>query len=325
VAPPRLTRGRLNAILLVVAAAWLVAAVRPRLFDADRTVRERHDVYFLPPPKQVATMSLGYRSAVADVLWAHVLVSQGLHTIERRRFDNLSRLYDVINELAPTWRTPYLYVDALFSFQAGGDRYEDAKKARAILERGAENRPLDAELWLNLGQYVAFIAAPSYIQDHHPEEAEQWRLDGARALARAAELAGDQSWIAWQAIGGTSILRKAGEQEASIRFLERALAVTEDEELREDLLLRLRQLAGEKLFVEQQQRARAFHQEVDDHLPFLTRAAALVVGPFPAPNRCAGPGHDLEPSCATSWRQWAERQQRAAREAAAGQADDGAR
>jgi hypothetical protein len=84
----RLEAVRVGAMVLVAAIA--IGAVRSSLFAAHKRVRERQDVYFLPPPSQLVTISLGYRAALADALWAHVLVSQGLHTFERRRFENLS-------------------------------------------------------------------------------------------------------------------------------------------------------------------------------------------------------------------------------------------
>ena len=78
---------RVSRVLLPIAIAIaLVGLVRQRLFNVEKKVKEKHDVYFLPPPKQVSLMSLGYKYALADVLWAHVLVSQGMHTFQKRRF-----------------------------------------------------------------------------------------------------------------------------------------------------------------------------------------------------------------------------------------------
>src|SRR5690242_5393116 len=94
----------LRTVGIVLVAALAVTLVRGRLFSVNRRVRETSDVYPLPPPRQVVMLSLGYRSALADLLWAHVLVSQGLHTEQRRRFDNLTRLLEAINELEPTYR-----------------------------------------------------------------------------------------------------------------------------------------------------------------------------------------------------------------------------
>lgn len=295
----------LGACLLL--AALVVGAVQPVLSERHQQVRVKHDVYFLPPPSQVATLSLGYKAALADALWAHVLVSQGLHTSEKRRFENLIRLYDVINELDPSWRMPYLLADALITFQGTTTPVSEVIKAREILERGVKHRPHDAEIWLNLGQFVAFVAPSSYLEDTHPELAATWRIEGARMLARAAELgAGSMSYVSWQAVGGAGILEKAGERDAAIRFVQRALAVTDDEELKEYLLQRLQHLVGERVLDEHRRREEAFLEAARRSAPFLSRQTILELGPPPAPWHCAGPGQHRQPRCAPSWRQWAE-------------------
>ena len=152
------------AAVLIGLAIITVSSVRRHLWATNKRIQNRHDVYFLPPPAQVERLSLGYKYALADVLWAHVLVSQGLHTFERRRFENLLRLYDTINLLDPKWRTPYLLADALITFQATTTPLNEVIKAREILERGVKNRPFDGEIWLNLGQFVSFVAPSSYIE-----------------------------------------------------------------------------------------------------------------------------------------------------------------
>ena len=297
--------GLLLLAVLLGSAIVLVSSVRRRLFDTHRKVKNQHDVYFLPPPDQVVIMSMGYRAALADILWAHVLVSQGLHTFEQRRFENLTRLYDAINELAPTWRTPYLLADALITFQAATTPLEEIVKAREILERGVEHRPNDAEIWLNLGQFVSFVAPASYIEDHDPEMAQRWRREGVAYLARAAELGAENSKISWQALGGANILVRSGERDAAIRFLKRTYAVTDDEELKQNILRRLQRLLAERDLERYQRRERAFKAAYATTLPFLSRDQALVLGPPPRPALCAG-GSDA-PECATTWRQWSER------------------
>jgi tetratricopeptide (TPR) repeat protein len=239
-------------------------------------------------------------------------VSQGLHMFQRRRFDNLNRLYDVINELDPTWRAPYLMADALITFQMGDLSYEDVVKARAILERGAKELPNDAEIWLNLGEFVAFVAPSTYLDEMRPEESKRWREEGARMLARAAELgAGDMSFVAWQAIGGAGILEKAGERDAAIRFLERTLAVTDDQELRDYVGEKLARLKGERAFEASKLLEAAFERRVREDLPFIGRATARLLGPAVDPAACAGTGHDDDPACASTWAEWTRRFERA--------------
>lgn len=315
-APSRLAASGLGVTAAIaLACALAVASVRASLFQANARVKETSDVYVLPPPEQVVTLSLGYRSALADLLWAHVLVSQGLHTIERRRFENLTLLLDAVNELDPTFREPYLLADALITFQNETPR-EEVLKARAIMELGVKNRPLDGELWLVLGQFVAFIAPGTYLTD--PEEQNRWRLEGAQMLARAAELGGDNSNIGWQAFGGAGILQRAGQIEASISFLRRTIAVTEDPELREKAEKQLAwmlakksaeidQLADAKKWQTDRRRYEAFQETWRRDLPFVTKSTLLLLGPPRDAAWCAGTERALSPGCAATWKDWSDR------------------
>jgi hypothetical protein len=290
-----------------ILAGVMIASVRPRLFAEHKRVKNRHDVYFLPPPEHVVTLSLGFKAAVADVLWAHVLVSQGLHTFEQRRFESLTRLYDTINLLDPTWRSPYLLADALITFQAAETPLEEVVKTRHILERGVKARPFDGAIWLNLGQFVSFVAPASYIEDQDPELAARWRLEGVPYLQRAAELGSSNSNISWQALGGASILVKAGERDAAISFLRRTYAVTDDQELKDDILRRLQKLIAERDLERYRERERAFTDLYRRELPFIKRDEALLLGPAPHPGSCAGLDHDEEPRCSVTWRAWSSR------------------
>ena len=312
-------RQLITTTVLIGVAVLLVSSVRSDLFQTHKRVRQQQDVYFLPPPKQVKVMSLGYTAAVADMLWAHVMVSQGLHSFERRRFDNLNRLYDTVNELDPTWRTPYVMADALITFQSAKIPLSDVVKARQVLERGTEHLPNDAEIWLNLGQFVSFIAPGSYIEPTDPAMAEQWRREGVRYLQRAAELGAGDSNISWQALGGAVILREElGELDASVRYYERVYAITDDPTLRADIeahLTRLRrqranemqQLAAAAAFERTKARHERFRVLRRHDLPLAERDETLLLGPSPRPATCAGPGHEDQEECATTWNSWTER------------------
>jgi hypothetical protein len=289
---------------LAVASVVAISGVRGPLAEANLRVRETSDIYVLPPPDQVKTLSLGYNAALADLLWAHVLVSQGLHTFERRRFDNLSLFIDSINALDPTFREPYLLADALFTFQSAQTPREEVLKARAIMERGVATLPLDGELWLALGQFVAFIAPSSYLTD--PAEQAAWRLEGARMLARAAELGGSDASISWQALAGAGILGRAGERDAAIRFLRRTLAITDDPELKEQSQRQLEKLTGEQQ-IDLGQRKQERIAEIWRHeLPFVHPTLFLVLGPPFDPWRCAGSAPSRAPECALTWRSFAD-------------------
>jgi tetratricopeptide (TPR) repeat protein len=202
---------------------------------------------------------------------------------------------------------------------------EDILKAREVMERGVKALPNDAELWLTLGQFVSYMAPASYLEDY-PDIAATWRREGVTYLERAVELSGGNSAVSWQALGGASILKDAGELEASIRFYERAAAVTDDQELRDRIEFQIAQMRKNrdaqlgKFDAERLNRidselnksdayrrrtAAAAHVMAND-LPFVSKTAEYLLGPPPHPAACAGPGQQ-SPLCATSWRDWVTR------------------
>jgi len=300
-APPRRARGRdaLWTALLCAAAVAGIASLRGALFGTYKHAKNTSDLYVLPPPKSVVALSLGYRSALADYLWADTLVQQGLRIQERRRYEHITLYVETINELDPTYRDPYLVVDALVTFQFGETPMHEIAKTREILEFGARALPNDGEVWLSLGQFVTFLAPGGYIKD--PAQIEQWRTDGARYLAKAAELSGKDSNIAWQALAGAGILGKRGDREAQIRFLKRTLAVTDDDELRADVLRRLSRLLSEDQIEEQKRRDRLFVARWQETSPFVSRTAMIVLGPQPDPYACAGERGRKAAECARTW------------------------
>jgi len=287
---------------IAVLAATCIGASRAPAAAIHARVKETSDVYVLPPSQHARALSLGYRAALADVLWAHVMVSQGLHMQEQRRFDNLTMLLDTINDLDPTFRDPYMYADALVAIQVGATPHDDIVKAREILERGMEARPLDGDLWLTAGQFIAFIAPSSYLTD--PEEQARWKVEGARILARASELSGSNSNIGWGALGGVGLLEAAGERDAAIRFLQRTLAVTDDDELKANLTQQLNQLLGARYGELYKARQAELTKLRDDELPFVTKGMFLELGPKADPAFCAGGANAGDARCALTWERW---------------------
>jgi tetratricopeptide (TPR) repeat protein len=301
-------RGDLTCSLLLACAALTVGASQLPLREASLRVKETSDAYLLPPPEHLVVTSLGYRAALADLLWANVLVTQGLRLQQRRRYETVGNYLDAIIELDPKWREPYRLSDTLLTFQAAETPIEDVYHARAILERGVRERPLDAELWLQLGQFVAFIAAPSYLKD--PEETERWRREGAVYLTRAAEMGAADTSIQWQALGAGGILSRAGERDAAIRFFRRTLASTEDEELREWLLRQLAALESEAEREAYEARREAFVAAWRRTYPGRSVDFVMAAGHLPDPGACAGGARSAAAGserCASSWAAWAER------------------
>jgi hypothetical protein len=296
------TRSDLVLALAMAVGAAAIPLVQPRLAATVKAVRAGDDAAALPPPRQLRAMSSGYRSAVADLLWAKMLVEQGVRRDEKRTFEALTQYLDAIIELEPDHQTLYQFVDTLLIYPPGRVGTEaDARKARTYLERGIKERPDDHDLWLRYGQFIAFLG-PGYLSNE--EEIERWRTDGALAIARAVDLGASTD----RTLAASSLLAKAGKTKATIRQLQNHYALTEDGDTRQQILLRLQKLhaeqaaedlAGERVEVEAI--VRVLEEERRTRYPFLTKGEARLVGPYRDPALCAGPAAYAIRGCPNDW------------------------
>ena len=299
--------GVLSAVVSTVLAVLSIAVARPRVAASTAQAKEKSDSYTLPPENILPQVSMGYRSALADLIWAHVLVTQGIRMGERRPFDNVERYLDAINTLDPPFREPYRLADSLMSFQNNDpDRAGSTRSARRIIERGVRERPNDAELWLDLGQFLAYIGPSALPTD---EEREQWRRDGAAAMARAGELGGEDDIILAKSISAVSLLSKRGENEAALHLLEKIYGMTEDPEAKADIERRIRVVLGGQRESSRMQLAKAFDVLWAGDLPFVRRGQLSVLGPPVRVWQCAGTAPVAQrprKDCSHRWADWAK-------------------
>jgi hypothetical protein len=286
---------------LIVAAAVASAAIRPVAVGKFRQLRATSDVYTLPPPVETGVASLGYRSAFADWLFVQTLVEYGLHFDEKRRFEFVGQYLDTITELDPTFRDPYRFADTLLVFSPEPARVEDYVKAREVLLRGIANRPSDAELFIQVGQYLSYLAPPNLPKDL----AESFRRKGGEILARACELAGTSENLPYQCITAARVLENAGEREAAIEAMRRVLAVNDDPYIEHLALSYLGLKLSERDRDREEHRKSAFREVWKADLPFVSKDAMLVLGPKVDTAACAGLGRSDETECAPTWREWA--------------------
>lgn len=273
----------------------LLSGSRAKLADAYRRITAQHDTYLLPPAAQTRALSLGYRAAAADLLFAHVVVSAGVHLSEKRLFEFGDRYLETINELDPTFRDPYRFADAILTLQSVVVPQEMYRKARQLVLRGTRQFPDDQALAASAGQFLAYLA-PNQLKD--PAEAEQFRQDGARLLARACELIGSNDSIPYHCVTAARLFSEAGNRAASQAVLQKLRVVSDDPEIR---AFANAQLAAMGV----QAQAQRFEQLLRADLPFVSHTAFAALGPRFDPAACAG-GQRRQPTddvCATRFRE----------------------
>lgn len=289
-----MTRDTLVGLLLFSAAAVGVALTQPRLARIAHAAGDREDVYALPPPEQLHAATLGWDAAAVDLLWAKMLVQYGTHWQEHHDFTDGERYAQDILALEPTYAPLYRYIDTMLVYRPLQGTASDARAARAILERGTRERPFDATLWREYGEFLAFIA-PSFLTD--AAEVKAWREAGATAMEHAVELGADVE----SALSAAGVMSDAGQREAQLRFLSKAYVLTADPSMaaiHERIRRHLAALQGQALDEQADAVAHAIDERWEHEMPAVSRDDYLLIGPAVDPSRCAGLTGADDPACA---------------------------
>lgn len=287
---------------VVLLGVALIALLRGPLLGRYRESASTEEVSLLLSPEYTVVFSLGHREALADYLFATLLVSYGTSFEDRRRFEPTYRYLDTITTLAPRFERPYLYVDTLLTMRPTAATVEDYLGARRLQERGLENLPYYTELWSVAGQFAAYLA-PARL----PKELrDEFKLAGARYLARACELANDNQNIPYHCITAARLLDKSGQREAMMRMLSSTLAVNDDPEVRRLALSYLARATDERERERFARRGEAISALWKSTLPHATRNLLSLLGPGPKVWECSGAAAVRSPGCYTTWRDWGE-------------------
>lgn len=286
-------RAAIPAVVLLAAIVG-VAATQPRLARITHKVKERGDVYAFPPPAQLHAATLGWDAAAVDLLWSKLLVEYGVHWSEHRDFLAAPMYIDAILELEPTYAAMYRLVGTILAYRPLRGTEQDVRLARSYLERGTAVRPSDPRLWMDYGQFLAYIA-PAFLPD--AVEREAWRKTGARAIGHAVDLGAD----AQRALTAADLL---GDSTDAIPYLERAYAFTEKPEMAQ-----VHQAIGQRLATLElsamrdaaDAAARAITSRWQREMPFVTRDFYELAGPVPDVPRCAGLRQTDDDACARNW------------------------
>jgi tetratricopeptide (TPR) repeat protein len=277
-----------------------------------KNAKDHHDVSALPKPKYLVAMSLGYRSALADLIFAHVLVWSGIHISEHRRFETAADYLTAVNELDPKYATPYYFADTLLTLQAAKSTLVDYQAARAILERGMKERPYDMQLWLSAGQFMAYVAPHHVGELAGPAVAEEWKLEGARRMLRSCELVGKNEDAPYHCVAGASLLSRAGEFEALRGFVERTVAINDNPDVQRMALSSLERAYADEQKHRLELRRERYEQVRRAGLAFVSKNRLLIVGPTSTPYDCVDSTSARRAECATTFAALHERLDRIA-------------
>lgn len=229
------------------------------------------DVVVVPPPDALRPMSLGYREALADLLWIRALIFSG----ERLGHGDLAavqRYVDGVTGLAPRFLRVYTWGGVMMIY--GGEktiRRDMVDAAIAIHRRGLEQFPESHELLFPLGMLLLHQvpSTPGYSE----AERERSRREGAELVRRAAAFGADPLVRQYAA----TLVAEHATDALARQFLESQLATVEDADYRRLLRKKLAEIGGEASVEHVESIRRAFQAEHAAAFPYATDTIYAVI------------------------------------------------
>lgn len=208
------------ALLLAVLLGSSVLLVRQ--VDKVRSDAPLQEVLYIPSPKVVQRMSLGYNGLLADIYWTRAVQYFGSkHQAKARQYLILQPLLEMTTTLDPKLIPAYEF-GSVFLAQKPPEGAGDAQAAANLVEKGIRENPDAWRLYFDLGYiYWLELKQPAKASD---------------AFARGAKIPGAHPWMRVMA---AALAGHAGETETAIYMWTNILNSTEDASLRANAMRRL--------------------------------------------------------------------------------------
>ena len=262
-------------MVLVLALAAASDQLRTRAQLRFAAAQSYEDIYYLPPPNQLVVGSLGYRAALADLIWMKALVYFGDELAHRGNVANLFRYTDAMLALDETFRRVYRWVASSAIYRTGDVSVQDVMDAIAYLERGTRLFPDDGELAWDLGATYAYELVPMLPTGAPREEARRKSLE---YLETAALRGAGPAWLGLQTATQLSSL---GRKEQAVRHLQDLYATATDPGVKQQLERRLAALQTQAYAEAMRAADDELEAERVRDFPYMNTTLYLLVGHRP--------------------------------------------
>lgn len=235
-----MARGRTSTALVVAVALATGAgavAVRERVSAERGSMPDDADVLYVPQSQYLRPMSLGFREALADLLWVRALVFTGVslgHTDVRA----VRRYAGAISGLAPRFARVYQWGGVTAVYSGSRVTRDEVDVAIEIYREGVREFPEDHTLLYGLGMLLTHQvpSTPGYGAD----ERAAARQEGIQLIRQAAAFGADPLVRQYAA----TLVSEHAESALARQFLEAELAQARDADYRRMLRKKLRDIGA---------------------------------------------------------------------------------
>lgn len=232
---------RLVAVLVLVLSASGAVQLRAAAATHLRGTRTYDPRSFVPDPETLPPLSLGYRRALADLLWMRALVYLGEEFEHRERAAAVFDHADAILALDPDFKATYWWIGVTGTYRVGEVSIEDYLRTLDYLRRAAERFPDDPEVRWDLGAMMVYDQ-PRTLRQREPELSRRIELEGLDHVEYAAVHGAAPPWVLYTA---TTKRQELGETQQALTRLREIVGLVDDPEVRQGLERRI-------LFLEQE-------------------------------------------------------------------------
>jgi tetratricopeptide (TPR) repeat protein len=223
----------LAAVMLVSLAGSVILL---REIDRMREGATLEEVLYIPSPKVLKAMSLGYTGLAADIYWTRVIQYFGeKHRAKAQQYQLLAPLLDITTTLDPHLIVAFQF-GSTFLAQKPPEGAGQPEKAVALIERGIRENPDTWQLYYELG----FL---QYMELQDPAAA-------ARTFERGSKIPHAHPFLK---ILAAAMAQHAGERELARMLWTTTYETTEDAMIKQNAFKHLRALKvdDDVLYLEQ--------------------------------------------------------------------------
>lgn len=211
--------------LAAVALLGLGAVFSVHTLDKQReTIGTSASLSYLPKGEYLKLAVLGYRHIVADAIWLKAV--QGLSGRQQTRDGYMGAYHatDVVTDLDPKFVHAYQYTGTVLGVLAGLP-----EESVALLKKGIHHNP-------NVWRLPFFLGYDYFYELHDPVSAAKYFRD-------ASLLPDAPGWLAGLAV---RMAAEANDLEAALEFLRRLYLQATDDQMKEGLAHRIREVTAER-------------------------------------------------------------------------------
>jgi hypothetical protein len=270
-------QSKLVLALVLGGLALCIRVIRLDAFDKRQAGQRFEDIYYLPRPDFLPVLSLGYRDALADLIWCKSLVYFGDQLGHRGIVKFVFEYSDAILALDPDYRAAYRWAATASMYRPTPVSLADGRHGASYLQRAVDRWPDDGELEWDLGSLLRFELMPL---EADPAAKRALMERAAPHLEAAARLGAGPPWLA---LNNAKLLNTLGRTDQAIRHLEELRVTINEPSILRDIDYQLRKLKTAS-YLEAARVADADYQQAHDQsYPYLSDGLFWLLGPKQQP------------------------------------------